>query len=541
MPFSPSKRNLPKSPQVFAVRSTGVSVKSTNESMNINFAMDTPSAAGASSKIRSIKFSPDNRILAVQRQETSVEFIVFQGNQPNVNDMIVYKGKKIVIFGFVWLTNKEIAFISNTGVEIFTVLVDKKQLKSVKSTSLSVNWFSWCPACHFSLIASNNGQTLTPILLKAGSIVKLPCLELEAGSRPVLEKDVTLAKLYGVGAILILRQCLNKMFEVVIYKLSGQGQAPVRTDVLLLELSGRFAMNIVDDLIGVHHQASETSMLFDIGLPSESLSGIKYHKPLLPGRTIKPFQLRVPSMSLDGETINCKLYSTNWVLFQPNIVIDAKLGCLWNVQLNLSALCALMTDRVRLVDFLLQRNRGKPDLLLVLRDMVDVHYNGTMLKTIETVFDKLNALYKAHLENEMTKQMGMPLSVATVVAKKTPPRVLIDQHDMFTYVLTPIADSEQVGKILILYLDSLTKFGISAQNDISKMIINDLVTNRKLNILEQLLNQSIIHESKPLACFLLSKSNIDLRITQLAMDMLARLDATEVSNRQLCLLKERLT
>jgi regulator of MON1-CCZ1 complex len=80
----------------------------------------------------------------------------------------------------------------------------------------------------------------------------------------------------------------------------------------------------------------------------------------------------------------------------------------------------------------------------------------------------------------------------------------------------------------MLYLDSLTKHGITAQHDISKMVINDLVVTKKLDTLEQLLNRSIISESKPLACFLLSKSNVDQRISQLAMDMLSRLNANEV-------------
>jgi regulator of MON1-CCZ1 complex len=86
--------------------------------------------------------------------------------------------------------------------------------------------------------------------------------------------------------------------------------------------------------------------------------------------------------------------STNWVLFQPNIVIDAKLGCLWNVQLNLKALCAIVCDRVRLVDFLLQRKKGKTVLLMLLKDMLDIQYNGSLLPIIGIVFDKLNIIYK---------------------------------------------------------------------------------------------------------------------------------------------------
>lgn len=68
----------------------------------------------------------------------------------------------------------------------------------------------------------------------------------------------------------------------------------------------------------------------------------------------KPFALKLPSISLDGQTMNCELCklsnifinvellnglksildSSTWVLFQPIVVIDAKLGSLWYVNLN---------------------------------------------------------------------------------------------------------------------------------------------------------------------------------------------------------------
>lgn len=81
----------------------------------------------------------------------------------------------------------------------------------------------------------------------------------------------------------------------------------------------------------------------------------------------------------------------------------------------------------------------------------------------------------------------------------------------------------------MLYLNSLTKNGITAQHDLSKMMIIDLVRSNKLITLQQLLKYSIISESKPLACFLLSLSNIDPSIEQMAMDMLTRLNANEVN------------
>ena len=40
--------------------------------------------------------------------------------------------------------------------------------------------------------------------------------------------------------------------------------------------------------------------------------------------------------------------SPNWVVFQPNIVIDAKLGCLWHVFLKLEPLVTMIPDKVSL-------------------------------------------------------------------------------------------------------------------------------------------------------------------------------------------------
>lgn len=87
--------------------------------------------------------------------------------------------------------------------------------------------------------------------------------------------------------------------------------------------------------------------------------------------------------------------SANWVLFQPDIVIDAKLGCLWYVHLKLDCLSLLLTDRVRLVEFLLQRIDGKPVLIDLLKQMMTTQFNGgTMLPVLESVFDRINAVYE---------------------------------------------------------------------------------------------------------------------------------------------------
>lgn len=147
---------------------TGVVVKGPVEDTVISFCMSDRGGA-----IRSIKFSPDNQILAVQRKENAVEFVFFQGEQPLLQDIVTHQ-VKTVIYGFVWVHNRELALISNTGVEIFQVFPEKRQVRSVKSLSISIKWFAWCCDANVALLCTTEGNTLIPVIVKQKVITKLP-------------------------------------------------------------------------------------------------------------------------------------------------------------------------------------------------------------------------------------------------------------------------------------------------------------------------------------------------------------------------------
>lgn len=104
------------------------------------------------------------------------------------------------------------------------------------------------------------------------------------------------------------------------------------------------------------------------------------------------------------------------------------------------------------------------------------------------------------------------------------PRVVIDQSDMYTHVFNGISEHENIGSILLIYLNSLAKRQIAAQQDISKLIIFDLVRNKRLDTLRKLIEFSLINESKSLAHCLLSLSNVHPSIAQMALDMLNKLN-----------------
>ncbi|CAH1638486.1 unnamed protein product [Spodoptera littoralis] len=177
--------------QVFTVRSggvTGVTVTGMDESKSTSFRMEDRGP------IISIKFSPDLKILAIQRnqdnQNATVEFVNFKDLAPtNVEYSHTCKWKNAKILGFVWPKVNEITFITDHGIELLQVIPDKKQLKSLKNTSFSCAWFSWCSQSNIVLLAGNNGVLLQPFSLNNSTISKLQKLELEA-TRPVVERDV---------------------------------------------------------------------------------------------------------------------------------------------------------------------------------------------------------------------------------------------------------------------------------------------------------------------------------------------------------------
>lgn len=80
-------------------------------------------------------------------------------------------------------------------------------------------------------------------------------------------------------------------------------------------------------------------------------------------------------------------------MFQPNIIIDAKLGCLWHVNLKLDSLTKIITDQVRLSEFLLHRIGGKPILLELLKEWTTTCYSNNSLPILCQIFDKMNEIY----------------------------------------------------------------------------------------------------------------------------------------------------
>ncbi|XP_030746483.1 regulator of MON1-CCZ1 complex [Sitophilus oryzae] len=510
---------------VFAVRSGGVMgvvVKGPKGTKPLNFRMEDRGT------VLSIKFSLDHKILAVQRVSNSIELMNFSDETLDSEYSVSCK-KNSNILGFVWSFLNELAIVTDHGIELYSVIPGKKSFKQLKTISATVQWFVWCPANKIAILASAHGSQLQPVAIKQGSINKLPKVETESG-RMALERDVTLATLYSTPVLLILRhQSGPQTAEVHVHMLNGAGQAPVKSHVLKLGLSGRFAINLVDDLVLVHHQASRSSQLFDIALPGESDGSVKYHTPIAPAKSFKPTSIVLPGL-VESEAHICELYSPNWVVFQPNIVIDAKLGCLWHISICLEELCDQIKDLGVCTQLALKRSDGKPVLLKLLLDTIT--QDKPPLEKLNESFNHINFVYRDWAENELQSTLASsPPSVPLPESKtNNQPRVFIDQNCMTEEIFQKINSEDDLTKterILTSYLSSLAEYGISAQYNLNKLLVTTLAKQEKFTALQQLVQYGVISDSKPLAVFLLSLGNMHASSNQMALDMLARLDAKE--------------
>ncbi|XP_046742310.1 regulator of MON1-CCZ1 complex isoform X1 [Diprion similis] len=523
--------------QVFAVRSEGViGVLVKGPEHNLNFRMEDKGP------IISIKFSPDMNILAIQRTNTSVEFINYSSvsGLDNVEYSQSCKGKNASIVGFVWTHSNEILLVTDHGVELFLVVPEKRTVKALKSLSLGVNWFVFCPQSYLVLLSSGTiGNQMQALHITPGNLHKLAKFEMEAGAtKPgklaVSERDVALAVLYGIPSIIVLRHqpgISRSLGTAQVYVYTVHKMLTIKkSHILKLDTSGRFAINVVDNLIIVHHQASETSMIFDIKLPGVSDGTVIHHTSIASPKPIRPYSLKVPGTTLLEQLSQpCLLYSPSWVVFQPNIIIDAKLGCLWFVKLRLESLIKLIPDKVQLVEFLMQRKDSKQVLMQVLKE--NVTQLPSSLLYMSTIFDKLNSVYRSHLENELQSQMGTPLQTGskgvTTVLEDIKYKQIIDQSDMYTHILSKFPEDTTEPKmvvwILLEYIRSLADHDIPVQHYLHELVITTLVHRKAYYQLHQLLQYHVVADSKPLACLLLSLENLYPAAHQLALDMLKRL------------------
>ncbi|CAN0191691.1 unnamed protein product [Rangifer tarandus platyrhynchus] len=548
--------------QVFAVRSggaTGVVVKGPDDRNPISFRMEDKG------EVKCIKFSLENKILAVQRTSKTVDFSNFIPDSSQLEYTQECKTKNANILGFCWTSSTEIVFITDQGIEFYQVLPEKRNLKLLKSQNINVNWYMYCPEGSVILLSTTVlGNVLQPFYFRAGTMSKLPKFEIELPAAPkstklsLSERDIAMATIYGQLYVLFLRHHSRTSnstgAEVVLYHLPREG-ACKKMHILKLNRTGKFALNVVDNLVVVHHQDTETSVIFDIRLRGEFDGSVTLHHPVLPARSIQPYQIPAagPAPVTSQSPVPCKLCIFSESLGRagegschlslhrglrvvqapksaPDIIISASQGYLWNLQVKLQPIVNLLPDKGRLVDFLLQRKECKVVILSVCSQMLTESDRAT-LPVIATVFDKLNQEYKKYLDAEQSYTMAVEAGQSRsglLLRRPVRTQAVVDQSDMYTHVLSVFTEKKEtphkfVIAVLMEYIRSLNQFQITVQHYLHELVIKTLVQHNLFYMLHQFLQYHVLSDSKPLACLLLSLESFYPPAHQLSLDMLKRL------------------
>uniref|UniRef100_A0A667ZDY8 Regulator of MON1-CCZ1 n=1 Tax=Myripristis murdjan TaxID=586833 RepID=A0A667ZDY8_9TELE len=505
--------------QVFAVRSggaTGVVVKGPDDKNSVAFRMDDKG------EVKCIKFSIGNKILAVQRTSKAVMFC-----QMNLQCVVLevsclcfvfrsLQTKNASVLGFCWTNWNEIVFITDQGIEFYQVFPDKRSVKLLKSQSINVNWYQYCPETAVILLSTTvQGNVLQPFAFRSGTMSKMSKFEIELPVVPkpaklsLSERDIAMATIYGQLYVMYLkhhsRTANSPSAEVVLYHLPREG-ACKKSHVLKLNTTGKFALNIVDNLVVVHHQSSQTSLIFDIRL-REPDCAVNTHQPVLPARSIHPYRIPLsgPTVVPSQPAVPCQLYSSSWSVFQPDIIISASEGYLWYLQVKLPPTVNLLQDKGKLMDFLLRRRDCKMVILSVCSQILEGGEKGS-LPVVATVFDKLNQVYKEYLEAEQTYTLAMESGPSRgSAAQKRPVRTqaVIDQSDMYTHVLSAFTERKGVSHkfiiaVLMEYIRSLNQFQITVQHYLYELVIKTLVQHNLFYMLHQFLQYHVLSDSKPL-------------------------------------------
>jgi len=513
---------------------TGVVVRSMTNTSVLTHRLDTDTS------IISIKLSPSHATLSVQKTANTVTFIPVspgatssssefsQVSNTNNEYTQVAKNKSCSVLGFIWLSNTEMVYVTDTGLELYNINQDKKNIKYVRSVSEHVAWY-----CHVSgnvILTSATAETdqVTVWSIRGGNIVKISTLSL--GFR-VRDKDVKMINVYDTLMICfnILQEASSGVKEIHVY--SVVNEVITWTHVLSrVNSGGVIGLHTINNMIVVHSQSQSKSKFYDIQLTNQHPDHpqVLLVTPILPDTTM---------CSHDGAQV---AYSANWVIFLPNILVDARNGKMWAVNLKLASNnlpSANDLDDINIVNnvkFLLNRENGKTPLMNLLKAAVK---NQRSLPVLQEMFSCVVSAYTCHQTHVAASNHDVkspPITCTSSVqtsphstSTSIPPAVILDQPDIFTNILNTFTSSDVPDtfllSVVVEYIHSLMKSKIVPRQFIYELLINLCVRTNKLYQLQQYLQYQVILDSKPVACLLLSLESVYPSCRQMALDMMSRL------------------
>ena len=291
-----------------------------------------------------------------------------------------------------------------------------------------------------------------------------------------------------------------------------------------LNLSGKCAINVVDNLVFIHHPASKETYVYDIEEKSQAqCDGFQtIHQPLLSPMSIQPVSIQGYSLSptVSTETQIVELYSSNWIVFQPNVIIDVQLGLIWYLLINLDCLLELIDNRILLVEILLRRTNGKGTIIALLRTLLMNIITPIQIDSVSmsdlTPFEALDCwteiiarINQVHHENNSNRQRLDQNDICSVLNLFSTMVSMSSMNNTLNYdrslsivtadVLLDEQDSNKNVKfavsIILEYIRSLNEYNIPVEYSIFEILVDLIVKSNQFFQLQQLIQYQVLSDS----------------------------------------------
>lgn len=541
-------------------------------------------------RILSIKFNPDHSVLAYHVEKSNIEFINTRQQEVAGDDQNRFtlddrryvqasRTRNSKLLGFLWTGPRELVMMTDISVEYYHLDPARRRLKHIRSFQSSTNWFVYQPAVStgnlskevpgdtgdthdhddaeggsYSVLMVSTGSlgnSMQPYLFHGNQIIRLQRFEVDGNwhgsdKLELFERSVTIASIYGLVRLLVLQhESLNvksKGAQILIYTIDHVSGITSKTHTLDLDVNGRFAINILDNLVIAHDQPSKSSFIFDIMVESTEKSDWQNHYvTLIDSQPIRPLKL---SNLKANESV--EMYSLNWVFFQPNFIIDAKKGLLSTLHLDLKAIQQAIHDNLILLSFLAHRKHSEQIVLDKCRAIVAKSYKaatgeltgnpGSPLAEVSSAFEILSRLVISapEMERKSEKQQEIRAAPKPAACKIGIERysASVTQTDVYREVFKQLElESDQSSahqhfemSALLEFIFFVRKLDKNVEFCIYEQLLKCLVRGKRYYQIVQMIRSAIFQDSKQIACLLLSLRAQFRPAVQLGIDMLHRLD-----------------
>ncbi|XP_038993123.1 uncharacterized protein LOC120116781 [Hibiscus syriacus] len=375
--------------------------------------------------ICSIRFSLDEKLIAVQRSNTSIQFFHRETGEIFTHRC---KSESETILGFFWTDcpSCDIVVVKTSGLDLFAFDHDLKSLVLVETKKMTVSWYVYTHESRLVLLASGmQCKTFHGFQVSSAGIIRLPKFEMvmakpETNSKPVLaSEDVYIVTVYGRIYCLQVDRVAMVLHSYRFYRdaIIQQGSLPI--------YSCKVAVSVVDNVLLVHQVDAKVVILYDIF--SDSRAPISAPLPVLlrgfpssdsftslPGT--KESESLEASDSIGNEAI---IYGDGWTFLVPDLICDIANKRVWKIHLDLEAISASSSEVPSVLEFLqrrkLEAKKAKQLCLAITQTMILECRPITMVgKAMDVLVTSYALSLKAGSYFKGTKTERTPSSVPNV-------------------------------------------------------------------------------------------------------------------------------